>query len=113
MAKQRIHREWFMQSQYGKCDCGSTKRSRKKDGLDIVVAIWGEYHNGKWRSIQRICEGCFKSVVLPRLNSHLATCGCSFNFEARMGHCLPPWITMNACPKPMSQSEIAAHMSKL
>jgi hypothetical protein len=92
--KVKTHNEWFQSSCYGRCDCGSNKRSRAKAGLDPIVYIWGEYHIGKWRSVQRICQGCFQSAVVPRLVSHAHGCGCTFQLCPRSGHLIPSWITM-------------------
>jgi hypothetical protein len=95
MGKQRIHNEWFQDTCYGVCSCGSNKRSRRKGGVDSVVYAWGEYHNGKWRTIRYVCEACFQSVVIPRLVSHVGGCGCSFVLAPRSGHSLAPWITLS------------------
>ena len=89
-----VHREWFQDTCYGRCDCGSTRRTRAKVGKDPTVYSWGEYVSGSWRTVQRVCEVCFQRDVIPRLRAHAAPCGCSFQLVARSGRCLPPWITL-------------------
>jgi hypothetical protein len=89
-----IHREWFQDTAYGVCDCGSNKRSRRKEGKDPTVYVWGEYVSAKWRTVRRVCECCFQGVIIPQLRAHADPCGCSFQMRARSGHSLPPWITL-------------------
>lgn len=97
MAKQRIHNEWFRATVEGKCSCGSTKRSRHQAGQDATIWIWGEYHIGKWRRINTVCESCFAREVLPILIRHSDGCGCAFALQAKSGHGpLPAWITLSA-----------------
>lgn len=96
MPKQRIHNEWFQDSCYGVCSCGSNKRSRRKAGVDPVVYIWGEYSSSKWRSIQRVCEMCFAREVIPQLVRHANGCGCTFALQARSGHGIADWIKLPA-----------------
>lgn len=92
--KQRIHNEWFQSIVAGVCDCGSNKRSRRKAGKDVVCYAWGEYVSGSWRTVQRVCECCFRQRVIPRLVRHAGGCGCTFALQPRNGHSLPPWITL-------------------
>lgn len=93
-AAKGVHREWFMPTSYGLCDCGSTKRTRTAAGKDTTTYVWGEYVVGRWRTVQRVCECCFQSVAIPRLRAHATPCGCSFQLVPRHGHSLPPWITL-------------------
>jgi hypothetical protein len=102
MPQQRIHNEWFQDTVAGKCSCGSTKRSRLQAGQDTTVWIWGEYHIGKWRRINTVCESCFDRYIIPRLVQHAKPCGCTFQLNARSGHGhLPSWIRLpdnfNSC----------------
>lgn len=99
---QRIHNEWFQTTVAMRCDCGSNKRSRIKGGYATQVWIWGEYVCGKWRTIQKVCECCFSSQVIPRLAAHAAPCGCTFALCARSGYApLAPWLKLpedfNSC----------------
>jgi hypothetical protein len=94
--KVRVHNEWFQSSaSEGKCRCGSNVRSRRAAGQDLTLWIWGEYHNGNWRRIQTVCEGCFASVIIPQLRRHAQPCGCTFQLCARSGHGpLPIWMKL-------------------
>ena len=94
MSQPRTHNEWFQDSCYGVCDCGSTKRSRQKVAADPVVYIWGQYRSGKWRSIQRVCQCCFHHKVIPQLVQHANGCGCTFELQARSGHTIASWIKL-------------------
>jgi len=92
--KVRIHREWFQDTRYGMCDCNRGKRDRREQGFDLTVYVWGNYVGTTWHTISRVCEGCFKTVVLPHLVLHAGPCGCQFALQPRSGHSLPPWITL-------------------
>jgi hypothetical protein len=94
MSKQRIHREWFQDTCYGVCDCGSNRRSRRKEGKDLTVYAWGEYVSSRWNTVCRVCEMCFQRDIIPQLVRHAEPCGCAFQLVARCGHGLPPWITL-------------------
>jgi hypothetical protein len=83
MARPRIHNEWFMPIAKTSCPCGERK---------VQCYSWGEYANGKWRTVQHFCQSCFATSVLPRLIAHAGPCGCSFAFNARTGHTLPTFI---------------------
>ncbi len=89
-----IHREWFQDTAYGVCDCGSNRRSRRKAGKDLTVYAWGEYVSARWSTVRRVCECCFQGAAIPMLRAHADPCGCSFQLVARSGHSLPPWITL-------------------
>ncbi len=89
-----VHREWFQDTSYGVCDCGSNRRSRRKAGKDLTVYAWGEYASATWRTVRRVCECCFQRDIIPQLRSHADPCGCSFQLVPRSGHSLPPWITL-------------------
>lgn len=89
-----IHREWFMSTAYGVCDCGSTKRTRREVGKDLTVYSWGNYIATRWYTVRLVCECCFQTEAIPRLRSHADPCGCSFQLAPRSGHSLPPWITL-------------------
>lgn len=83
MAKARIHNEWFMPLAKRTCECGCKKTE---------TFAWGEYHNGKWRTILHFCQACFQERVMTRLVAHAAPCGCSFSFNARSGYSLPAFV---------------------
>jgi len=105
MPAQRTHNEWFQPTVAMRCDCGSNKKSRTLAGQDLQVWIWGEYVSGKWRTVQKVCEACFVSEVLPRLKTHLTGCGCVFSLQSRSGYGpLAPWLTLpadfNTCELP-------------
>jgi hypothetical protein len=85
MNKIKIHNEWFQPIVKTTCSCGKKK---------VQVAAWGNYISGKWRTIDYCCESCFSTKIVPRLTSHAAGCGCSFNLTARSGYSLPSWIKM-------------------
>ena len=80
----RVHREWFRSIVKTTCSCGAKKTQ---------VFSWGEYICGKWRTVDYVCEACFKPSVLPRLKAHMGECGCSFELVGK-GSQLPPWLTM-------------------
>lgn len=84
MAKQRIHNEWFQPLIRGHCYC---------DNRQGQAWSWGEYVNGRWRTVTHFCQGCFAERVLTRLIAHAGPCGCAFKLNARSGHGpLPDWI---------------------
>lgn len=86
MAKQRTHNEWFQKLAKTKCPCGQKKTE---------VFAWGEYVNGKWRTVEHFCSTCFVERVQTQLVTHAGSCGCDFNLTARAGHGpLPEWIKM-------------------
>ena len=93
-SKVRVHNEWFQDTCYGVCSCGSNRRSRRKAGVDLTVYAWGEYHSAKWRTVRLVCEMCFQRDIIPQLRRHADPCGCAFALCARSGHSLPPWITL-------------------
>lgn len=87
--KVRVHNEWFMPIAKRSCPCGQKK---------VEVFAWGEYVNGKWRTVDHFCHTCFQVRVIPRLTSHAAGCGCTFALNARSGYRIPEWIKMpTAC----------------
>lgn len=83
--KLRNHNEWFQNLTKTSCPCGNKK---------VHVLAWGEYHHGKWRTIEHFCAGCFQDRVLTRLIAHAGECGCTFTLQARVGHSLPDWLKM-------------------
>ncbi len=85
MAKPRIHNEWFMPLSKTSCPCGCKK---------VQVFAWGEYHHGKWRTVDHFCQTCFEERVQKRLVQHADPCGCSFQLQARTGYSIPDWIKM-------------------
>lgn len=85
MAKVRIHNEWFQPIQKTTCPCGQKKTD---------MFAWGEYVNGKWRTMDHFCQSCFVERVQKRLIAHAGPCGCVFNLIARNGYSIPSWIQM-------------------
>lgn len=87
MAKQRTHNEYFQPIVKTTCPCGRRK---------VQMFAWGEYVNGKWRTVDHFCQACFTSRVIPRLEAHAAGCGCDFALVPRSGCSIPDWIKMPA-----------------
>ncbi len=87
--KQRIHREWFRPVSLGnRKSCPDCHAKLHND----CIWSWGEYVNGKWRTIQYFCRGCFPSIQ-ERLLWHGEGCGCIFELVGY--HCLLPlWISL-------------------
>lgn len=96
--KVRVHNEWFMPLTKTSCPCGCRKTE---------VFAWGEYVNGKWRTISHFCRQCFTTEVIPRLTAHAAGCGCTFSLNARSGYRIPEWIAMPTCPIQNDVKEVA------
>ena len=92
MGKLRVHNEWFQPISKKTCPCGERKTE---------VFSWGEYVNGKWRTVDHFCQECFSERVIPRLVSHAGDCGCTFALNPRSGCTIPSWIKMpdQACSK--------------
>jgi hypothetical protein len=87
--KTRIHNEWFQPIVKTSCPCGCKK---------TTVVAWGEYVNGKWRTVDHFCPSCFQERVITRLIAHADPCGCTFQLCARSGYRLPDWIKLpSAC----------------
>src|SRR5579885_1778141 len=97
MPQQRVHNEWFQPTVAMRCDLGINNKFRTANHQDLQVWVWGEYVIGKWRTVQKVCEACFETQVIPRLRQHAAPCGCTFALCARSGHGpLAPWLTLPA-----------------
>ncbi len=79
--KQRVHREHIRPVALGgRKSCPSCKAKITQ------FWSWGEYHNGKWRTVQHFCQTCYKADVERKLVSHAMQCGCTFEL---VGHDLP------------------------
>jgi hypothetical protein len=85
MGKVRVHNEWFQPISKTTCPCGCKKTS---------VFSWGEYANGKWRTVDHFCQECFMERVQSRLIAHAGDCGCTFALVPRSGYSIPSWIKM-------------------
>jgi hypothetical protein len=95
--KVRTHNEWFQSTVAPRCDCGSNRKSRTANHQDTQVWIWGEYVVARWRTVQKVCQACWSTTVIPRLRRHAEPCGCTFALQARSGHGpLPTWMVLPA-----------------
>lgn len=100
--KPRVHGEYFMPLMATTCPCGKRKTE---------VFAWGEYVNGKWRTVDHFCQGCFEQRVQLRLVEHAAGCGCAFELRSRAGYKIPEWIKL---PEPAAcQAELVRQAAEL
>lgn len=93
--RNRSHNEWFQPLSKKVCACGASKhklRTQPAKAETFQVVAWGEYHVGKFRTVDHICTECVRTRMIPRLVGHLDTCGCAFAFQARSGYTLPMWL---------------------
>lgn len=86
MTKPRNHNEWFQPLVKKKCPTCGTKSND--------VYAWGEYVNGKWRTVKHFCKSCFHKEVVVPLEAHSGPCGCIITLQARSGYSLPDWLTL-------------------
>lgn len=90
-ARPRSHNEWFRPvSLGGRKSCPSCPA---KLGPGESVWSWGEYVNGKWRTVDHFCRECFPRNVRRRLSGHTDTCGCEVNLVGYHTS-LPAWLTL-------------------
>lgn len=99
MPKQRIHNEWFQPLKKTACHCGQR---------GVQVFAWGEYVNGKWRTVAHFCEHCFAKEVVTRLVDHARPCGCTFKLVARTGYGPLPDFIKTAEAQCNASCEVAA-----
>lgn len=92
MAKERNHNEWFQPIiAGGRKSCPNCKEKLNSES----VWAWGEYVNGKWRTVRHFCRSCFPTQVLKPLKDHAGPCGCTITLCARSGYGpLPEWLTL-------------------
>ncbi len=77
MPKQRVHNEYFR--------CISLKHCPICNARNVQVWSWGEYVNGKWRTVSHFCNECIQQVIEPRLLAHAKQCGCTFELKGYAG----------------------------
>ena len=75
---------YFMPIVRRKCECGNRGQ----------VYSWGEYHNGKWRTVKHFCQSCYSEVVRNKLHTYMNLHECEIELRARSGHRIPEWITL-------------------
>ena len=88
MASKKVctHHEYFQRLAETTCPCGVKKTE---------VFSWGEYANGRWRTISYCCEACFTVRVVGLIEAHAGDCGCVFELRPRSGTGpLPGWIKL-------------------
>ncbi len=84
--KRDHHNEWVQPLAKPRCPhC-------KKETITPVCA-WGEYVNGKWRTVDYFCANCADEKFFDRLQSHVNDCGCTVDLCSRCGYSMPAFIT--------------------
>lgn len=89
--KTRVHNEWFRTVSMGmRKSCPSCHSKLKGE----AIWSWGEYHNGKWRTVKHFCRGCFPIEVAVPLKQHNSECGCNISLVGK-STTLPEWLTIS------------------
>lgn len=101
--KPRLHREWFRTVMGKRKSCPSCK---EKLAPGESIWSWGEYTNGKWRTIEHFCKNDWEDKengfdpshkhlgIKSRLLAHAKDCGCEFELVGYRGEKLPEWLTL-------------------
>jgi hypothetical protein len=90
-----VHNEYFRSVRLGGRKSCPSCHSKLADGEQVWS--WGEYHRGKWSTVQHFCQQCWLEVE-NRLQAHAFQCRCSFTLVGYGDEHLPAWLSLEpAC----------------